>query len=85
VELPLPPPGPTAASPQLHHLGYIAQLAALASDVDNRRKPRMTPQFGRHVLDVVCAAYRSARTGVPEALPFTGPRDRTPHELWTAD
>ena len=85
VEMPLPPPGLSVGSPQLHHLGYVGQLAALAADVDARRKPRMTPQFGRHVLDIVCAAYRSARTGEPEALPFTGPRDRTPHELWTAD
>jgi predicted dehydrogenase len=85
VELPLPPPGATAGSPQLHHLGYISQLAALAADVDAHRKPRMTAQFGRYVLDVVCAAYRSARTGEPEALPFAGARDRTPHQLWTGD
>jgi hypothetical protein len=34
------------------------------------------------VLDVVCAAYQSARTGEPESLPFTGRRDLTPLQLW---
>jgi predicted dehydrogenase len=67
---------------QLHHLGYLDQIAALAADTRARRTPRVGPALGRLVLEIVCAAYASANTGAPEAVPFTGPRDRTPHELW---
>jgi predicted dehydrogenase len=80
VALPSPPQG--LASPQLHHLGYVAQLEALTADIDAGRPPRPGPQLGRRVLDIVCAAYASARTGREEAVPFTGPRDRTPLQLW---
>src|SRR5918996_4206192 len=37
LALPAPPPG--VASPQLHHLGYVTQLSALAADVDAGRPP----------------------------------------------
>jgi predicted dehydrogenase len=80
VVLPVPLLG--LASPQLHHLGYVGQLEALAADIEAARAPTPGPDFGRHVLEIVCAAYVSARTGRPEPLPFTGPRDRTPLELW---
>jgi predicted dehydrogenase len=76
-----PPPG-HLASEQLHHLGYVDQMAALASDVRSARTPRVGPALGLLVLDIVCAAYTAARTGEPEAVPFSGPRDRTPHDLW---
>jgi predicted dehydrogenase len=80
LRLPHAPAG--LVSPQLHHLGYVAQLATLAADVETGRPPRCGPAFGRLVLDIVCAAYTSARRGKPEAVPFTGRRDRTPHSLW---
>jgi myo-inositol 2-dehydrogenase / D-chiro-inositol 1-dehydrogenase len=80
VVLPSPPPG--LATPQLHHLGYVAQLESLTADIDAGRAPTPGPQLGRHVLDIVCAAYLSARTGREEPVPFTGPRDRTPLRLW---
>jgi predicted dehydrogenase len=80
VALTSPPPG--LASPQLHHLGYVAQLEALSADIEAERPPTPGPQLGRHLLDIVCAAYVSARTGREEPVPFTGPRDRTPLQLW---
>jgi predicted dehydrogenase len=80
VVLPSPPAG--LATPQLYHLGYVAQLEALTADLDAGRPPTPGPQLGRHVLDIVCAAYLSARTGREEPVPFTGPRDRTPLQLW---
>jgi scyllo-inositol 2-dehydrogenase (NADP+) len=76
-----PPPG-GLPSDQLHHLGYLDQIAALAADARAHRAPRIGPELGRLVLDVLCAAYASTITGEPEPVPFTGPRDRTPHELW---
>jgi predicted dehydrogenase len=81
MSLPRPPDGlPTE---QLHHLGYLDQMGALAADAAARRAPRVGPAFGRLLLEIVCAAYTSARRGEPQAVPFTGPRDRTPHQLWT--
>lgn len=70
------------ASDQLHHLGYRDQITALAADVVAGSTPRSSPPFGRLLLDILCAAYTAARTGEPEAVPFTGPRDVTPHRLW---
>jgi predicted dehydrogenase len=80
LRLPRPPDG--LPSEQLHHLGYLDQLRAVAADAVADRVPRVGLAFGRLVLDVVCAAYRSAHTGEPEPVPFTGARDRTPHQLW---
>jgi predicted dehydrogenase len=82
VGLRIPPAPPEVAAPQLHHLGYVAQLEALAADLEAGAAPRSTAVLGRLVLEVVCAAYRTARTGEPTPLPYTGPRDRTPYEIW---
>lgn len=82
--LKLAPPPSDLAADQLHHLGYVDQIAALAADAAAGRTPGVGPAFGRLLLDVVCAAYTSARTGQSEPVPFTGPRDRTPHELWSS-
>lgn len=63
--------------------GYLAQLRAMVTAVQRGEEPLMNAAFGRMVLDVVCAAYRSAgRDGAIESLPFTGARNRTPLELW---
>jgi predicted dehydrogenase len=78
----LAPPPSHLASAQLHHLGYLDQIAALAADTRAWRLPRVGPALGRLVLEIVCAAYTAARTGEPEAVPYTGPRDRSPYELW---
>ena len=73
----------------VHDLGYLAQLEdvrRLAIDPQAARTtlfgPPMDAAFGRRVLEVICAAYASTRSGM-ETLPFTGPRDLTPHQLWT--
>lgn len=77
------PPAPSGlAADQLHFLGYVDQLAALAADVRAGHTPRPGPELGRLVLDIVCAAYASARSGRPEPVPFAGPRTLTPHQLW---
>lgn len=67
----------------LEWAGYLGQVAAFVSDLDRGTTPFMNASFGRTVLEVTCAAYWSAgRDGAPVPLPFTGPRDRTPLELW---
>jgi hypothetical protein len=67
-----------APSP-LVQLGYTDQLRALLEDPGGPA----TIDLGRRVLEVICAAYRSAgRGGAAETLPFEGDRDLTPHQLW---
>jgi predicted dehydrogenase len=67
----------------LADFGYVDQIDGLLGVLE-RRGGRVCPLgFGRLVLDVVCAAYASAGAGGDEVdLPFTGPRDRTPLQLW---
>lgn len=76
-------PAATSQPPILDQFGYTAQLRALVEDTAAGREPLMGAAFGREVLQVVMAAYTSAGLGgevVP--LPFEGPRDRTPLQLW---
>lgn len=82
---PVPVPGPLAVSdvPQLEQFGYLAQLESLVALAAGRQAVARGPGFGRLVLEVVCAAYRSAAERAAwQALPFAGPRDRTPLQLW---
>ncbi|MDP1806948.1 MAG: Gfo/Idh/MocA family oxidoreductase [Acidimicrobiales bacterium] len=77
------PKAPDGVVPQLYELGYLDQLSTFADDVRADRAPALGAAFGRDVLDVVCGAYQSAgQDGGWVALPFEGPRDRTPLELW---
>jgi myo-inositol 2-dehydrogenase / D-chiro-inositol 1-dehydrogenase len=76
-------PRATAPMPLLEQLGYAAQLRALVDDVNAEREPMMSAAFGREVLQVVLAGYESAGLGGElVSLPFSGPRDRTPLQLW---
>jgi predicted dehydrogenase len=85
VEVPLPPV-PEGVVPQLDELGYRAQMAAFAADLAAGTQPVVGAAFGRRVLDVVCGAYQSAgRGGAWVDLPYDGPRDRTPLQLWHGD
>ena len=79
VTLPAPREG---IVPELETFGYIRQLET-AIRVAQGTTSAMNATFGRHVLEVVCAAYASAgQGGAAVALPFVGPRDRTPLQLW---
>jgi predicted dehydrogenase len=72
-------------SPQLERMGYVDQLEQLGSALAAGRPVAMSAAFGRTVLDVICGAYASAgRGGAPVALPFEGPRAKTPLQLWRA-
>ena len=82
LRLPRPPDG--LPTDQLHHLGYLDQLGAPS--------PRTPPPVASHGSGSCSAGScsrssapptRSAHTGEPEPVPFTGARDRTPHQLWT--
>ena len=80
---PVPLPAGSDPLPFVDELGYSGQLAAFREDLARGRAPVMDVEFGRVVLDIVCAAYRSAgNDSAPEAVPFTGDRTKTPLELW---
>ncbi len=90
--VPLPPPPPTddpdagALPPQLEQFGYVEQLRdAVAGRRAGRASGISDVHLGRDVLEITCAAAVSARTGEEVPLPFAGPRDRTPVELWRPD
>jgi myo-inositol 2-dehydrogenase / D-chiro-inositol 1-dehydrogenase len=76
-------PRPKFSPIQIETLGFVAQLRSFAGDLAAARRPVLDAAFGRRVLDVICAAYASAGNGsTPVAVPFAGPRDRTPLQLW---
>ena len=73
----------SAADPHLEHYGYIDQMLTLRDVVGGAPSP-IDARFGRRVLDVLSAAYTAAsKPGSSVSLPFAGPRNRTPHQLWS--
>ena len=71
------------APPQLDRYGYVEQLRDTEASWRAGRPSMVSDvQLGRDLLEIVCAASESARTGDEVALPWNGPRDRTPIDLW---
>ncbi len=71
------------ADPHLQQYGYIDQMLTLRDVVAGAPSP-IDARFGRRVLDVLSAAYAAAsKPGSSVSLPFSGPRNRTPHQLWS--
>ncbi len=63
--------------------GFHGEMAHFVDCVQNDRKPLVTGEDGRAVLEVIFAAYESARTGRKVALPFESTA-RKPIDLWWA-
>jgi predicted dehydrogenase len=63
--------------------GFHGEMAHFVDCVQNDRKPLVTGEDGRAVLEVIFAAYESARTGRKVALPFES-KARKPIDLWFA-
>ncbi len=80
--IPIGPGGRGEEAEFVTDYGYVGQLAALSETMGQGERPMMDAIFGREILDITCAAYASARSGRPQAVPFTGPRDRSPWALW---
>jgi hypothetical protein len=82
VEVPLPPV-PSGMPPALAQLGYLGQLQTFVDDLRANAAPAVGAAFGRSVLDLTCAAYESAgKRSRWVKLPFRGPRNLSPIELW---
>lgn len=78
---PITPAAPITPS-VVEDYGYAPQLRRFWTNIRTGRPVPATSRFGRQVLDVVSAAHVSATSGAADVeLPFTGPRDRTPHQL----
>jgi len=63
--------------------GFHGEMAHFVDCVQNDRKPLVTGEDGRAVLEVIFAAYESARTGRKVALPFES-KARKPIDHWWA-
>jgi predicted dehydrogenase len=61
--------------------GFHAEMAHFVDCVQNDKRPLVTGEDGRVVLEVLFAAYESARTGQRVALPFTTTAAK-PIDLW---
>jgi predicted dehydrogenase len=61
--------------------GFPQELAHFVDCVENGRQPMLTGEDGKAVLEIICAAYESARTGQRVALPFESTA-KTPVEHW---
>ena len=82
IDLPAPPPD-TGYPPQLDQFGYIDQLRDAELAWRSQRSSSISDvHFGRQVLEIVCASALSARSTTETPLPYRGPRDRSPIELW---
>lgn len=61
--------------------GFPQEMAHFVDCVQNDRVPRVTGEDGRVVLEVIFAAYESARTGRKVSLPFQTDAAK-PIDLW---
>ncbi len=66
---------------EIWNYGFPQEFAHFVDCVANDRPPLETGEDGRAVLEILLAAYDSARTGRSVALPFA-PSVRAPIELW---
>lgn len=79
--MPIRPAGPSLVD----DYGYSPQLKRFWTNIRTGRPVPATSRLGRQVLDVICAAHWSAgRNAIHVPLPFAGPRDQTPAQLFDA-
>jgi predicted dehydrogenase len=61
--------------------GYPHELRHFIECVREDKQPKVTGEDGRAVLEMIYAAYESARTGRKVELPFTAKVEK-PIDLW---
>ncbi len=61
--------------------GFPQEMAHWIDCIEHGRPPMLTGEDGRAVLEIICAAYESARTGKRVPLPFATNAKR-PVDLW---
>ncbi len=66
---------------EAYNYGFYQEMAHFVDCVQNDKQPLVTGEDGREVLQVIMAAYESARTGHKVALPFSTTAAK-PIDLW---
>jgi predicted dehydrogenase len=66
---------------ELWNYGFPQEFAHFVDCVANNRTPLVTGEDGKAVLEIILAAYESARTGRKVELPFS-PKVEKPIDLW---
>jgi myo-inositol 2-dehydrogenase / D-chiro-inositol 1-dehydrogenase len=69
---------------EAYNYGFHQEMAHFVDCVLHDKQPRVTGEDGRAVLEVIFAAYQSARTGQKVYLPFKTDA-RKPIDLWKPD
>ena len=64
--------------------GFPQEMTHFIECIEKQRPPSLTGEDGRAVLEIICAAYQSARTGQRVALPFQTQAKR-PIDLWLGE
>ena len=64
--------------------GFPQEMAHFVDCIENGKQPMLTGEDGRAVLEIICAAYESARTGRRVHLPFATDAAR-PVDLWLGE
>ncbi len=64
--------------------GFPQEMAHFVECIEQGKQPLLTGEDGRAVLEIICAAYQSARTGQRVALPFETDAAR-PVDLWLGE
>jgi len=64
--------------------GFPQEIAHFVDCIENGKQPMLSGDDGRAVLEIICAAYLSARTGRREALPIVDGK-RKPVDFWLKD
>jgi predicted dehydrogenase len=69
---------------EIWNYGFPQEFSHFVDCVKNNKQPRVTGEDGQAVLEVIFAAYESAKTGKKVALPFSTDATK-PHDLWKND
>lgn len=64
--------------------GFPQEIGHFARCIREGKEPMLTGEDGRAILEIICAAYYSARTGQRVALPFRTDA-RRPIDLWLGE
>lgn len=76
-------PTPRHPVPVIEQFGYQEQLRVLVDSVRTGHAPIIDAEFGRWMLEIVCACYVSAsRDGEKTPVPSGCDRNKSPRELW---
>ena len=66
---------------EAYNYGFDQELAHFVDCVQNGKQPLVTGEDGRTALEIIFAAYESARTGSKVSMPFHS-NANTPIDLW---